>query len=133
MVHCNGDATIDMVLDAHKAAGAPAAKRTVIIHSQFVRPDQLDLYVRYGFLVSFFTNHAFFWGDVHVENLGKRAGMVPEPDALCDRAGDPLLEPQRLRRDAAQPDVHSLDIGQPHLAVGAGHRSRRAHHAGSKG
>ncbi len=79
MVHCNGDATIDMVLDAHKAAGAPPGKRTVIVHSQFVRPDQLDLYARYGFLVSFFTNHAFFWGDVHVENLGRERAWFLSP------------------------------------------------------
>jgi predicted amidohydrolase YtcJ len=71
MVHCNGDAAIDMVLDAHAAAGAPPNKRTVIIHSQFVRPDQLDLYARYGFLASFFTNHAFFWADVHIVNVGE--------------------------------------------------------------
>ena len=24
---------------------------------------------------SFFTNHAFFWGDVHVENLGQERGV----------------------------------------------------------
>ena len=48
-MHCNGDATIDMMLEAHEAAGAPQGKRTVIIHSQFVRPDQLDKYASYGF------------------------------------------------------------------------------------
>ena len=79
MVHCNGDATIDMMLEAHAAAGAPGHKRTVIIHSQFVRPDQLDAYVKYNFLVSFFTNHAFFWGDVHVENLGKKRAWFLSP------------------------------------------------------
>lgn len=79
MTHCNGDATIDMMLDAHEAAGAPAGKRTVIIHSQFVRPDQLERYVRYGFVPSFFTNHAFFWGDVHVENLGRERAYFLSP------------------------------------------------------
>jgi predicted amidohydrolase YtcJ len=79
MVHCNGDATIDMALDAHAAAGAPGRKRTVIIHSQFVRPDQLDAYVRNEFLVSFFTNHAFFWGDVHVQNLGQKRAWFLSP------------------------------------------------------
>ena len=79
MTHCNGDAAIDMMLDAHKAAGAPPNRRTVIIHSQFVRPDQLDLYVKYDFLASFFTNHAFFWGDVHVENLGKERAWFLSP------------------------------------------------------
>ncbi len=84
--HCNGDAAIDMMLDAHEAAGAPADRRTTIIHSQFVRPDQLDKYARYGILASFFTNHAFFWGDVHVENLGKdRAYFLSPARAAIER------------------------------------------------
>lgn len=84
--HCNGDATIDMMLEAHEAAGAPPGKRTTIIHSQFVRPDQLDKYVRYEFVASFFTNHAFFWGDVHVENLGKeRAYFLSPTRSAIDR------------------------------------------------
>ncbi len=77
--HCNGDAAIDMMLEAHAAAGAPANTRTTIIHSQFVRPEQLDKYVEYGFLASFFTNHAYFWGDVHVENLGKERAYFLSP------------------------------------------------------
>jgi len=79
MVHCNGDATIDMVLDAHEAAGAPPGRRTIVIHSQIVRPDQLDLYARYGMSPSFFTNHAFFWADVHTVNLGKERAWFLSP------------------------------------------------------
>ncbi len=79
MVHCNGDAAIDMVLDAHKAAGAPPDRRTIVVHSQFVRPDQLDLYVQYGMNPSFFTNHAFFWADVHMVNLGKERTSFLSP------------------------------------------------------
>jgi predicted amidohydrolase YtcJ len=79
LVHCNGDAAIDMLLDAHKAAGAPHGRRTTVVHSQFVRRDQLDLYVQYGINASFFTNHAFFWGDVHMQNLGKERGYFLSP------------------------------------------------------
>ena len=43
--HANGDAAIDRLLEAHEAAGAPEGRRTTVIHSQFVRPDQLDKYV----------------------------------------------------------------------------------------
>jgi hypothetical protein len=68
--HANGDAAIDMFLAAHDAAGAPAGRRPVVVHSQFVRPEQLNAYARIGAVPSFFTNHAFFWGDVHVKNLG---------------------------------------------------------------
>jgi predicted amidohydrolase YtcJ len=79
LVHCNGDAAIDMLLDAHKAAGAPDGRRTTVIHSQFVRRDQLALYVKYGINASFFTNHAYFWGDLHVKNLGKERAHFLSP------------------------------------------------------
>jgi len=79
LVHCNGDATIDMLLTAHKAADAPRDRRTTVIHSQFVRRDQLDDYVRLGVNPSFFTNHAFFWGDVHVRNLGRERAYFSSP------------------------------------------------------
>ena len=79
LVHCNGDAAIDMLLDAHLAAGAPAGRRTTVVHSQFVRRDQLDLYAKHEICASFFTNHAFFWGDVHIENLGHERAFFMSP------------------------------------------------------
>ena len=53
--------------------------RTVVIHSQFVRPDQLQKYKQYGFIPAYFTNHAFFWGDVHLENLGEERASFLSP------------------------------------------------------
>ncbi len=87
LMHCNGDATIDMLLEAHEAAGSPRGKRTVVVHSQFVRPDQLDKYVTYGLIPSFFTNHTFFWGDVHVENLGKERAYFMSPTRSAKARG----------------------------------------------
>jgi predicted amidohydrolase YtcJ len=78
LAHCNGDAAIDMMLEAHRTAGA-TGRRTTIVHSQFVRRDQLDRYVEYGMVASFFTNHAYFWGDVHVRNLGKERAYFLSP------------------------------------------------------
>lgn len=83
-VHCNGDAAIDMYIKAVKKANQQFKNRSiqlrpVIIHSQFVRPDQLDEYKTLGMLPSFFTNHAFFWGDVHVRNLGKERAWFLSP------------------------------------------------------
>lgn len=74
-VHCNGDAAIDMYItaveNANKVLGTTSTnRRPVVIHSQFVRPDQLDKYKELGLLPSLFSNHAFFWGDVHERNLG---------------------------------------------------------------
>jgi len=77
--HANGDAAIDMFLAAWEAIGAPEGRRPVVIHSQFVRPEQLAAYARIGAVPSFFPNHAFFWGDVHVANLGERRAFSLSP------------------------------------------------------
>lgn len=90
LVHCNGDATIDMLLDAHKAAGAPRDRRTTSIHSQFVRRDQLDEYVKLGVNPSFFSCHTFFWGDVHVHNLGKERAYFSSPMKTARSLGLPM-------------------------------------------
>ena len=68
-----------MIVDATRAAGVKAAdnRRDCVIHSQFMRPEQLDAYVELGMTPSFFTVHTFYWGDVHVENTGpERAGFM---------------------------------------------------------
>lgn len=92
-IHANGDASIDMVIKAHeytsKALNQPLNKdrRTVVIHSQFVRPDQLETFKKYNIEPSFFTNHAYFWGDVHLENLGKKRAGFLSPIASADALG----------------------------------------------
>jgi len=92
-VHCNGDATMDMLLRAHEYAcntndqALDADRRTVVIHSNFVRKDQLLKYKEYNITPSFFTNHAFFWGDVHVENLGRERAFFLSPLHTADSLG----------------------------------------------
>jgi predicted amidohydrolase YtcJ len=58
--HCNGDAAIDMMIEGHKKAleqlpDKDVDRRTVIVHSQVMRPDQLDSYKTCGFFALFFT------------------------------------------------------------------------------
>jgi len=82
--HCNGDAAIDMMIKGHQFASeslgdSTSDRRTVIIHSQIMRPDQLALYKKYQLLPSFFTNHTFYWGDVHFQNLGKERSDYLSP------------------------------------------------------
>ena len=38
-------------------------------------------------LPSFFTNHAYFWGDVHVQNLGYQRADFLSPIATADKMG----------------------------------------------
>ncbi|WP_199119400.1 amidohydrolase [Pedobacter sp. ASV28] len=87
--HCNGDGAIDMYIAAVENANkvlnkSSVGRRSVVIHSQFVRQDQLDKYKQLDLLPSFFTNHAFFWGDVHKQNLGQERayGLSPLRSAI---------------------------------------------------
>ena len=73
-VHCNGDAAIDALLEAHRFASGddPAKPRgTVGVHSQFIRRDQLEKYKAWKITPSFFTIHCFYFGDTHVANRGR--------------------------------------------------------------
>jgi hypothetical protein len=87
--HANGDAAIDMVLRAQTELGTRREDdlRNVVVHSQFVRPDQLDQYVELGLIPSFFTSHTFFWGDTHVRNLGKERAYFSSPLATAAQKG----------------------------------------------
>jgi predicted amidohydrolase YtcJ len=84
--HVNGDASIDMMVKAQTDAGLTAKDdaRTVLVHSQFARQDQLDAYARLGLVPSFFTNHTFYWGDAYPELLGqpRASGISPAGSAV---------------------------------------------------
>ena len=81
-VHCNGDAAIDALLEAHRAASGddPTKPRgTVGVHSQFIRRDQLEKYAAWGITPSFFTLHCFYFGDTHVANRGLEQAAFISP------------------------------------------------------
>ena len=90
--HCNGDASIDMMIAAHRSAEKTLGKidpdrRTVIIHSQIMRPDQMASYKALGLLPSFFTNHVYYWGDIHLANLGPQRAAYLSPLASASKSG----------------------------------------------
>ncbi len=81
-VHANGDAAIDLLLRAHEHAAAGSLdkdRRTTIIHSQFVRPDQLDKYVAYKMIPSLFTEHTFYFAEAHVRQRGQEQAYFLSP------------------------------------------------------
>ena len=85
-VHCNGDGAIDMLISAHtsvlKTLGERlpySDRRTVVVHSQIMRPDQVEAYSELGLVPSFFTNHSYYWGDVHLANLGAEVAAYTSP------------------------------------------------------
>lgn len=111
--HANGDAAIDQCLngiaDAQQNFPNPD-HRTVIIHAQTMREDQVLRSKALGALPSFFSAHTFYWGDYHRESsLGSpRADRIsPTRDAL--NAGltltihhdSPVIMPNAMRIVAA--------------------------------
>ncbi|MGB3077311.1 MAG: amidohydrolase [Chitinophagales bacterium] len=82
LIHANGDGAIDMILKAHEfAMGSDTSgdRRTTVIHSQFVRPDQLIKYKTYHIIPSLYTEHTFFFGDTHIQNRGMEQASFISP------------------------------------------------------
>lgn len=81
IIHCNGDAAIDLFLEAHEAVSKDrkADLRTTVIHSQFVRKDQLEKYAEYKIIPSYYTEHCFYFGETHVKNRGKEQAAFLSP------------------------------------------------------
>ena len=50
-------------------------------------PEDLPRYVALGLTPSYFTNHAYFWGDVHRKNLGETRAAFLSPMAPAMDAG----------------------------------------------
>jgi hypothetical protein len=81
-LHANGDGAIDAFLRAHEkaAAGDLGKERNVtMIHSQFVRKDQLDKYVTYKIRPSFYTLHTYYFAEAHIANRGREQAMYISP------------------------------------------------------
>lgn len=90
LAHTNGDKATDMLLDSiRKVRGDQPRKdlRTVIIHAQTMREDQLDVAAQHGLIPSFFPIHVVFWGDRHREVfLGpERAQRISPAKSALDR------------------------------------------------
>ncbi|WP_129656996.1 amidohydrolase [Rothia halotolerans] len=90
LAHCNGDAASEQFITAMEAVQRDhpdlAELRPVMIHAQTVRADQLDRMPGLGMIASFFCGHVYYWGDVHLRNLGPRRGRFISPArAALDR------------------------------------------------
>lgn len=72
LCHSNGDAAIDQYLKAVEDAESKYNyddHRTVIIHAQTLRKDQIPKLVELKILPSLFPMHTYYWGDWHAESV----------------------------------------------------------------
>lgn len=86
-LHANGDAAIDVFLKAHETVAKHnlgKERHVTMIHSQFVRNDQLQKYPKYKILPSFYTLHTYYFAGAHIANRGQKQAeyMSPMKDAI---------------------------------------------------
>ena len=82
IIHTNGDAAIDLFLNAYeKVRDGDFSRRwnVTTIHTQFVRPDQIYRFVDYDIRPSFYTLHTYYFADAHEANRGKKQASYISP------------------------------------------------------
>ncbi|MFS4418313.1 amidohydrolase, partial [Maribacter sp. 2307ULW6-5] len=82
LTHANGDAAVDQMIYGLRQAVAqhgPKDLRNVLIHGQYVRPDQLDSLKQLHVVASLFPMHTFYWGDWHTQLIGEELAQQISP------------------------------------------------------
>lgn len=106
LAHANGDAAIDQFIGAVKDATAKQGKadrRSVLIHSQTIRDDQLDQLKALDIIPSFFSLHTFYWGDWHrQQTLGETRAAHISPTATA------------LKKNLIFTEHHDAPVVPPH-------------------
>lgn len=72
LAHANGDAASDQLIAAVRSANSKfgkADRRTVMIHAQTVREDQIQQMVEEEINPSYFVVHTYYWGDWHRDSV----------------------------------------------------------------
>lgn len=104
-VHVNGDEAMQALIDGVWKNGL-TGKRTIAIHSQVVRRDQLEDMKKIDIQPSFFANHTWYWGDWHREvALGPKRADFISPQATAWDIGlrptahndSPVVPPDMMR------------------------------------
>lgn len=110
LAHCNGDGAADQLINCIKDEEESFRKKDIIkrlrpimIHAQTIRKNQILECKKLGIIPSYFIAHVYYWGDIHIKNLGKRAyNISPAKTSLENNLiftfhqDTPVLEPNML-------------------------------------
>lgn len=108
LAHCNGDAAAEQYISQFEKVmeqGVEETCRPVMIHAQLVREDQLACMVPLHMAPSFFIDHTYFWGDIHIKNFGKERADHISPAKTATILGlpytfhqdSPVIMPDMMR------------------------------------
>ncbi len=87
LIHANGDAAIDELIktvgQAQKTYGG-GDRRTVLIHGQYLRADQIPELKKLGVIPALYPMHTFYWGDWHRQSVAgpQRAAFISPTGAV---------------------------------------------------
>jgi predicted amidohydrolase YtcJ len=104
-VHVNGDEAAQALIDGVRTNGL-TGKRTIAIHNQVVRLEQLRAMKALDIQPSFFANHTYYWGDWHRDvALGPKRAAFISPQASAWGVGlrptahndSPVVPPDIMR------------------------------------
>lgn len=129
LVHTNGDAAVDQLIrlvDVIKAERNIGDHRTVMIHGQFTRQDQITRLKDAGIFPALYPMHTFYWGDWHrdsvagearANNISPTGWMIAEGMRFSIHSDAPVTFPNSMRiLDSAVNRVTRTDkvLGQQH-------------------
>ena len=110
VVHANGDAAIDRVLDAFERAAAAgldvAGRRCRIEHCSILHDEQISRIKALGLSPSFLIGHVYYWGKAFRDDVfGPEKAALLDRTAACEAAGirwtlhsdEPVTEMDPLR------------------------------------
>jgi predicted amidohydrolase YtcJ len=109
LVHANGDAAIDQLIRVVRSAQAAIPgddRRTVLIHGQYMRADQVREIKRLGIFPALYPMHTFYWGDWHrqsvagperAENTSPTGWMVANDMKFSIHSDAPVTYPNSMR------------------------------------
>lgn len=109
LVHTNGDAAIDQLINLVGQADKKrnlGDHRTVMIHGQFTRKDQVAKLKALGIFPALYPMHTFYWGDWHrdsvagperANNISPTGWMIEEKMPFTIHSDAPVTFPNSMR------------------------------------
>ncbi len=82
LAHCCGDAATDQFIKSCLRTDNQELKH-VIVHAQFIGPDQVVFAKAAKIQASFFPNHIWLWGDLYLRKFGEGRGSCVSPVNLA--------------------------------------------------
>jgi predicted amidohydrolase YtcJ len=109
LIHCNGDYTIDLALDAIEAAYGTSTAQGInrIEHSTMARPDQIVRMKKLNVQPSFLVNHVRLYGAAYRDEIfGPQRTAFTDPAGACVKADLPFT----LHTDSPCSPIGSLAL-----------------------